>query len=62
VSDGKGGVATATVHFTVTYVNPIVISDQTDTDGALVEYDVSAKFADLPSPTWTSVPAVFPQA
>lgn len=50
VSDGKGGTATATVNFTVTYVNPIVISNQSDSDGALVEYDISAKFADLPSP------------
>ena len=47
ISDGQGGTSTATVNITVDYVNPIVIDDQASTDGAVIEFDVSNKFADL---------------
>ena len=49
ISDGKGGTDTATVNITVSYVNPIVIDNQADTDGATVELDVSNKFSAINS-------------
>ncbi|WP_201493700.1 beta strand repeat-containing protein, partial [Rubrivivax sp. A210] len=47
IADGNGGSSTATVTMTVNYVNPIVIDNQASTDGAVVEFDVSDKFADM---------------
>ena len=45
VSDGFGGTSTATVSLTVTYVDSAVIDNQADTDGKVIELDVSNKFA-----------------
>ena len=47
ISDGQGGTSTATVTLTVGYVNPIVIDNQSSTDGQLIEFNVSNKFDDL---------------
>ena len=47
ISDGQGGTSTATVTLTVVYIDPIVIDNQSNTDGAAIEFDVSNKFADL---------------
>lgn len=47
ISDGQGGTSTATVTLTVDYVDPIAIDNQTSTDGQVIEFDVSNKFADI---------------
>ena len=47
ISDGQGGTSSATVTISVFHVDPIVIDNQSNTDGAAIEFDVSNKFADI---------------